>query len=114
MASDAQLFSAVGVGSDPRGRRTRASPSFFSSTRVLVPSDCAPQMAAESTTTTSDIIRFTVGSVYRDAKSVNTRHNFVVVQFEFPQTGVASWTVGTGHEETVAEDHQRFGRRNFR
>jgi hypothetical protein len=35
-----------------------------------------------------------VGSVYRDAKSVNTRHNLVVVQFEFPQTGVASWTVG--------------------
>src|SRR5258708_40168278 len=80
-----RMNSAEGVGSDPRGRRTRASPSFFSSTRVLAPSDCAVQMAAERTTTTSGIIRFMGGSVYLDANSVNKRHNLVVGQFPFPQ-----------------------------
>ena len=71
-----RMNSAVGMGSDPSGRRTRASPSFFSSTRVLAPSDCAAQMAAERTTTTSGIIRFILGTVYRDTKGVNKRHIF--------------------------------------
>ncbi len=71
-----RMNSAVGMGSDPSGRRTRASPSFFSSTRVLAPSDCAAQITVERATTTSGIIRFMLRSLYCDASSVNERDNF--------------------------------------
>jgi hypothetical protein len=71
-----RMNSPVGMGSEPSGRRTRASPSFFSSTRVLAPPDCAAQITVERATTTSGIIPFTLGSVYCDASSVNERDNF--------------------------------------